>query len=81
MADPFPEALSAAALAAKYCSEPEEWERFVTWCRDKRVLRDNEFMSREMMEKASRLIWEVRTEIEMKLLWAKLSADIDEYDS
>jgi hypothetical protein len=73
----FPEMLAGAALAARFAAEEGVWEQFITWCRDNGILLDGEVMSRALMLRSSRVISEVRKQIEIELLAARISESLD----
>jgi len=77
VADLFPEMLSGAALAARFCSEPYIWDQFVEWCLDEGYLKEDEEMSRELMAHASKAMWQVRKQIEVQVFATNLRKAMD----
>lgn len=73
MTELFPEKLSAAGVAAKYCSEPEVWAGFESWMRRSGYLDQGAEVDREFMLQASFAIRQVIRQIEIELVSARLT--------
>lgn len=80
MSDLDHEMLCAAALAAAYTAQPQAWEDFTSWAREKGILAEGEMMSRERMLSASKIINIIIRQIEIELLSARLSEALGNED-
>lgn len=71
----LPEMLSAAALAAYFCSTEDGWEKMEEWARREGIVLQDEKMSREVMKASSHGIKILIKQVEIELFKARIRRD------